>query len=173
MNKKNIKILLIIPALIILGLVWKYWYDYYSISSEEQEKIKIDEYNFQQLEKVKEVLDPLDKNLYSFDNIWDFNKLYNLNIEPIKNCYYLTDRNWFFKNNKWGWWYIFWFELESKKYIEKYWDKYYAYPEYDLPEDKICTWKCYDNNYKNFTRIISNTCNENYLKMLSNSKNYK
>jgi len=160
---KRIKILLIIPALIILGLVWKYWYDYYSINSEEKEKIKIDEYNFEQLEKVKEILDPLDKDSYSFDNIWDFNKLYNSNIEPIKNCYYIKDRNWWEK-------YIFWFKLESDKYIKKYWVEDFAYPKYDLPVEEVCLWdvgiswehinECPDANLTTYQSIISNPCKD-------------
>jgi len=157
--KKNVKILLIIPALIILGLVWKYWYDYYSISFEEQEKIKIDEYNFEQLEKVKLILDPLDKKSYIINSLDDFNEQFNMNIKPIKNCYYLIDKNWFFKDKKWEWWYIFWFELESKTYIKKYWTQYFAYPKYDLPMMNMCDGECYDNIRQHFEYIISNPCN--------------
>ena len=157
---KKLKILLIIPALIILGLVWKYWYDYYNISSEEREKIKIDEYNFKQLEKVKSVLDKLDKNSYSVKDLNDFNKQFDIDIKPIKNCYYVTSRNRHFDNKKWGGWYIFWFELESKTYIKKYWTQYFAYPKYDLPKLQICDSWCYDKNQEDFEYIISHPCKD-------------
>lgn len=59
----------------------------------EQDKLTIDRYNFEQLEKVRLVLDNLDKNSYKFDNLNEFNKKFSQNIEPIKNCYFLTERN--------------------------------------------------------------------------------
>jgi hypothetical protein len=61
--------------------------------------INIDIYNFKQLEKVKSVLDSLDKNSYNFSNLKEFNKKFSQNIEPIKNCYFLSDRNRFFEKN--------------------------------------------------------------------------
>jgi len=166
--KKNIKILLLIPALIILGLVSIYAYDFIkydiNVTPEEQEKREIDEYNFTQLKKVRNILNKLDKNSYGFDNIWDFNKLYNGNIKPIKNCYYLSNKNWWEK-------YIFWFKLESNKYIDKYWTESYIYPKYDIIKEEICLWMpdldwskwkgCWDGNRDLFERIISNPCADN------------
>ncbi|MCT4616667.1 MAG: hypothetical protein N4A38_00480 [Candidatus Gracilibacteria bacterium] len=162
--QKNIKMLLfIIPTLIILGLVFIYGYNYYLTNKEEQEKIKIDEYNFEQLEKVKSVLNSLDKNSYSFDNIGDFNKQFNINIEPIKNCYYLSNKNGGEK-------YIFGFKLESNKYIDKYGTKSYIYPKYDIVKEEICLGMpdldgskgkgCWDGNRDLFERIISNPCED-------------
>lgn len=126
----------------------------------------IDNYNFWQLEKVKDVLDKLDKNSYKIDDIKDFNKQFNQDIKPIKNCYFLSDRNWYFKNNNWGGGYIFWFMLYSNKYIKNYWTLYYSYPKYNLPENKICTWfgnmwwKCQDRVRERFESTISNPCRD-------------
>jgi hypothetical protein len=120
--KKELQIILWILFFIIVFTVWKYWYDYYkyerNITIEEQEKRKIDEYNFEQLEKVKDVLRW--KFKYKIRNLSEFNKKYDQNITPIKNCYFLWDRNWYLEEGEWWWGYIFWFELYSDKYIEKY-----------------------------------------------------
>lgn len=167
--KKYIRVWIIwVIILILLVLIWKYWYDYYkyemNVSRDEQENRKIDEYNFEQLEKVKSVLDWLDKNSYKFDNIKEFNKNFNQNIKPIKNCYFLTSRNWYFDKSKWWGWYIFWFKLTSDRYKNKYWVEYYAYPKYDLPIFKLCFWLwewwCYDDNKESFIKTISNPCED-------------
>ncbi len=167
--KKIIKKLLIIVLLIIV-LVWIWFtiklsiekYNIHKIvlkeKEQEEEKIAIDEYNFNQLEKVKTILDKLDKNSYKFDNIKEFSKKFNQEIKPIKNCYFLSDRNRYFDDNNWGWGYIFWFELESNKYTKIYWDNYYAYPKYDLPKGNICIWgnKCdFDIVIRDFYKTIS------------------
>ena len=59
----------------------------------EEEYIKIDEYNFAQLEKVKKILDPLDKDSKKFNTLSEFNKTFNQNIVPKEGCYYLRNYN--------------------------------------------------------------------------------
>ena len=71
--------------------------------------VYVDIYNFKQLEKVKIILNSINKSIH-FSSLNDFNSTYNSNITPIKNCYYLSDYNW--KEN-----YIFWFKLESYIYM--------------------------------------------------------
>ncbi len=125
----------------------------------EEDRIKIDEYNFEQLEKVKSVLDWLDKNSYSFNNLKEFNKKFNQNITPIKNCYFLSDRNIYFEDKKWGGGYVFGFKLYSSKYRKIYWNLYIAYPKYNLPVEYACLWSKYcrdDLNFSWFAQIISN-----------------
>ena len=119
----------------------------------EQENIKIDEYNFQQLEKIKPILDDLVLSWKKIPNSWieKFNNKFSQKIQPKKNCYYIWTYNWSEK-------YIFWFKLESKKYITKYWTAYFAYPKYALPIDYICTWECYDYVFDDFMYTISNPC---------------
>ncbi len=76
----------------------------------EKDKIAIDRYNFEQLEKSKPILESIpetDKNFYSLK---EFNQKYSADIQPIKNCYYIRNYNWDEK-------YIFWFKLESLIYI--------------------------------------------------------
>lgn len=175
MKKKNLItwwiliVLLISMWLIIFQYKKNLDTEYYnSLSQEEQDKIKIDEYNFEQLEKVKAILDPLDKDSYNFNNLKEFNEKFNQNIKPIKNCYYLIDKNSFFRKNKGPWGYIFWFELESNMYIKKYGTKYYAYPNYDLPNDSMCIWWwwqgdwwwCFDRYRSVFESTISNPCQD-------------
>gem|GEM_PF-2637692 len=59
----------------------------------EEEKINIDEYNFEQLEKVKNILNNIkDFNFISLEN---FNNKYNQSITSIKNCYFLISTNYY------------------------------------------------------------------------------
>lgn len=146
LTKKHIVILLLIFLLII-------WYI-------DIDNIKVDRYNFLQLEKIKNTLDELDRNSYKFDNVKEFNIKFNQDIKPLKNCYFLSERNWYFENNNWWWWYIFWFKLESLLYKLIYFDKYYIYPKYDLPSATICDWTCRDVNFPWFLETISNSCKE-------------
>lgn len=166
--------IVVIILILIISISWViYVYNKYNtkeiVTSEEQEKIKIDEYNFEQLEKIKSILDWLDKSSYSFDNLKEFNEKFNQNIEPIKNCYFLSDRNRYFETKsriveKWKWWYMFWFKLESDKYIKKYGEANYVYPKYDLPVFKLCFWLwewwCYDDNKQTFIKTITNPCKD-------------
>jgi len=171
--KIEAKKIVVIILIVIVLIIWiTYLYNKYNtteiITSEEQAKIEIDEYNFGELDKVKNILNWLDKNSYSFEDLKEFNKKFNQNIKPIKNCYYLVDRNSFFEKDKWWWGFIFWFQLESKKYIRKYGVKYYAYPKYDLPNISICMWwwwsidwwECYDRYRSKFEWTISNPCQD-------------
>ncbi len=79
----------------------------------ESYAVYIDRYNFKQLEKAKPYLEKIDKNTKDFSNLKKFNEIYNVDIQPIKNCYYTSNSNW---NEK----YIFWFKLESLIYIYIY-----------------------------------------------------
>lgn len=124
--------------------------------------IYIDRYNFEQLEKVKYLLEnTIDKKLWYY-HIKDFNKKYGISIEPIKNCYYIS-------NNNWKYPYIFWFKLESQIYKIIYWDKYFSYPGYDMPVR--LSWPLFttkplpkdhnpDSTRSDFEFIISNPCKE-------------
>ncbi len=152
----------------MLVLLWKYWYDYYryerNVTIEEQNKRKIDEYNFEQLTKVKIILKDIKRSDKKFQSLKEFNHIYNADINPIKNCYYIKNYE---DNNRVL--YTFWFKLESKKYKDKYWligkygTVYYVYPKYDLPYSKVCFWtkkSCTDLAYDHFDTIISNPCED-------------
>ncbi len=163
MKNKNIIIWTTLVIMIVLTwfliLNYKNKVHYNNLKQEEKEKIVIDEYNFKQLEKVKDILDWLKKDSYNFKWLNEFNKIFNQNIIPINNCYYTSSANW---NEP----YIFWFKLESNTYIEKYWDEYYSYPKYDLPIIPICFgfWKwewntcSWDRNFEYFIKTTSNPC---------------
>jgi hypothetical protein len=53
--------------------------------------ISTDIYNFKQLEKVKVILKDLKREDKQFFNLKEFNEIYNINIKPITNCYYLRN----------------------------------------------------------------------------------
>jgi hypothetical protein len=59
----------------------------------EIENFKIDQYNFEQLEKVKAVFQNRSEDVLTFNSIEEFNVQYNAGIIPIKNCYYLSNNN--------------------------------------------------------------------------------
>lgn len=59
----------------------------------EAEAIEIDEYNFSQLEKVKQILKDIPMKEYDFGNVEEFNEQFNADITPIKNCYYIQATN--------------------------------------------------------------------------------
>lgn len=122
----------------------------------EIENFKIDQYNFEQLEKVKTVFQDRSEDVRTFNSIEEFNWQYNAWIEPIKNCYYIS-------NNNWKYSYIFWFRIESITYKIRYFDRYYAYPEYDLPIKRLYMWFSkfsppIDRIRANFERVIENPC---------------
>lgn len=129
----------------------------------DKENIEIDKYNFEQLEIVDNTIMNDEKYEYSFRKLWQFNKTYNTNIQPIKNCYFISDFNWDEK-------YIFWFKLESLLYRIKYKSTYIAYPSYQQPESKNIFWFWWsaindntDYNFIKFIEHISNPCDEDYL----------
>lgn len=135
-----------------------------NVNPQELENRKIDEYNLGELEKAKKILNDIWKGDEKFFTLKEFNSRYSANIKPIKNCYYVSNSNW---NEK----YIFWFQLYSNKYKEKFWGKnenddtiYYAYPKYDLPYDTVCfglwEWGCSDFIYGKFHKTISNPCRD-------------
>ena len=175
--KKNHKIILASIILMIVILFWgKIIHNTYMISPEEKEKIAIDKYNFEQLKKVKEVLKDIPEEEMKFTNLKELNKKYDIEIEPIKNCYYVLTTN-FLDNYEWESSYIFWFQLESNKYKNKYKEEYYAYPKYDLPVKELCApsstkWNpftvdvkdlettCTDMRRARFESTISNPCED-------------
>lgn len=169
--KKNTRIILIIIIWMIMLLLWgKFIYSAYFISPEEKQAIAVDTYNFEQLKKVKNVLKGIPEEEVNFINLKRFNSKFNQNIEPIKNCYYLTSMN-NFDDYTGESTYIFGFQLESNKYKKKYGEEYYAYPKYDLPIRESCfpwgfigvdtwSWSCMDMNKSSFNWTISNPCKD-------------
>lgn len=135
---------------------------YFSVNKElslekkvEQENILLDEYNFKQLEKAKTFL--MQNSLSGKNFFWldEFNELSNLDIKPLKDCYYISSSNW--EED-----YIFWFQLYSNKYKDKYWNDFYAYPRYSIPVEYFCWWSidCNDDLSLNWFMItIKRPCN--------------
>ncbi|EKE28174.1 MAG: hypothetical protein ACD_3C00086G0018 [uncultured bacterium (gcode 4)] len=122
----------------------------------EQDEIAIDRYNFEQLEKVKPILEKISKTADRFYSLDEFNKKFGKDIIPKKNCYYVTtDFNWNYP-------FIFWFQLESLLYKFLYFWKYYAYPKYDMPYKNFCIWWpwwwCIDWSRQIFETTISHQC---------------
>jgi len=124
----------------------------------------VDMYNFRQLEKAKIILEKIPEKDRKFYTLYDFNKRYWENINPIKNCYEMSNDNWKYP-------YIFWFKLESIIWILIYRKLYYTYPWYDLPINKMCAWIslwkpsknqwCIENFlYRDFIETISNPCQD-------------
>jgi hypothetical protein len=108
---------------------------------------------------VDEIIMNDEKYEYLFSDLWDFNQIYNSNIKPVKNCYYINNDN---GDEK----YLFWFKLESLLYKIKYLNTYIAYPSYDLSKSLYCGWgkDCKDDlDFYSFEKIISNPCNGDYL----------
>lgn len=62
-------------------------------SGKEEDYIKIDEYNFSQLEIVKATLSNETNSGYVLRNYNDFNEKFNQDIKSIKNCYFLKSKN--------------------------------------------------------------------------------
>lgn len=152
-----------ICKILIKLLVWFLWLlilsfilvSIYSFTY-EKDKIAVDKYNFEQLEKAKTIIENDKYYNIIFRNIRQFNSIYNSDIKPIKNCYYLSKYNWDEK-------FIFWFKLESMIYKIIYFRENYVYPKYDLPIYNICTWgnRCdYDSTKARFIKTISNPCQD-------------
>ena len=132
---KNVNLKILKKSLLGVLLLTIFLYSWIFIYSYifEQDKITIDKYNFSQLEKSKPILDSIYREAKRFYSLKEFNDIYDANIKPIKDCYYVSNSNW---NEK----YIFWFKLESLIYkFIKFWENY-AYPKYYLPTDYACTW---------------------------------
>lgn len=96
-------------------------------------------------------MESIPENSGKFYTLKEFNHLYNANVEPKKDCYYVSNVNWDKR-------YIFWFKLYSELYRQKYKRFYYASVSYDLPYDIICAGYCYDRNMELFLRTISHPC---------------
>ncbi len=151
MKLNNIQQMLILFLWIILVILS--WVLYAIDEHSEEAKQKIDEYNFEQLEKAKIILEKIQKDVNKFHTLKSFNEIYNAWIEPIKNCYYISNVNWKYP-------YIFWFLLESKKYKKQYWNNYYTYPKYDLPYEPRCDGYTCDADflYELYIWTISKPC---------------
>ncbi|EKD44468.1 MAG: hypothetical protein ACD_71C00126G0003 [uncultured bacterium (gcode 4)] len=155
-----------ILILILWVLIWKYGYNYFRygmiVSTEELENRKIDEYNFWELEKVKNLLKWWNKDLYKFNTLKEFNEKYKANIKPIKNCYFLSNTEKFFGKAD----YILLFEIFSEKYKNIYKHEYYVYPEikYNQIEWSLCWghgWVCTaDIIFWEYIETISNPCRD-------------
>ncbi len=144
LSKKTKKILVIILTILLSLFIIN-----------EIKNIYIDMYNFKQLEKAKVILDKISKDDYKFYTLDKFNKKYNADMQPIKNCYYVSNDNW---NEQ----YIFWFKLESLLYKIKYKKSYFTYPKYDIPYSSSCVmwWGCINISQNIFIRTISNPCQD-------------
>jgi len=138
--------LLLILSFILVGI--------YSFTF-ERDKITIDRYNFEQLEKAKPILESIPETDKRFYSLKEFNQKYSADIQPIKNCYSISNDNW---NEK----YIFWFKLESLIYIYIYRTKLFAYPYYNKKGSSSCVmnWWCIDIIRNIFERTVSNPCKE-------------
>lgn len=106
-NIKFIKrVLIFIILFYIIIFLWILIYSFVF----EKDKIAIDRYNFEQLEKAKPILESIPETDERFYSLKEFNQKYNADIKSIKNCYYVINYNWDEK-------YIFWFKIESLIYI--------------------------------------------------------
>ncbi|MDP2103818.1 MAG: hypothetical protein Q8K26_02765, partial [Candidatus Gracilibacteria bacterium] len=86
--RKYTKMGIIGTMILILGvLIGKYGYNYFKygmiVSTEELENRRMDEYNFGELEKAKQILDNIGKNDKKFFTLKEFNEIYSANIKPI------------------------------------------------------------------------------------------
>ena len=150
--KKSIKkifigfgtLFLLIPLLYLFCYSYSYLY--------ENRELQTDTYNFTQLEKVKEVFSQHAWKKYSFNSLEEFNLKFWAEIQPQKNCYFLTSYH--TKHS-----FIFWMKLESLFYKVIYLTSDYAYPNYDMPYGNICNWiTCKDGLKSWFLETISTIC---------------
>ena len=150
-KKLNIKsYILWFIVVLLLPLIIYIIYDF--------KNLYVDIYNFRQLEKAKPYLYTVDENTEDFHNLDEFNNLYWININTIKNCYDIGNYNGKFP-------YIFWFKLESILYKKIYKIEYYAYPEYDIPYQQICMWwvsRCWDEPEWNDAPYTMAECEYNW-----------
>ena len=148
-NVKYIKMLIIFMlTLYVLSYVLIGIYSF----TFEKDKLAIDRYNFEQLEKAKPILETIWEKDERFSSLNEFNERYSADIKPIKNCYYVSNYN---GNEK----YIFWFKLESLFNIYLYKKNYLAYPKYDIPYWKRLPAN-YDYNFFSFEEIILKPCRD-------------
>ncbi|MDD2907476.1 MAG: hypothetical protein PHH98_02435 [Candidatus Gracilibacteria bacterium] len=157
-NLKNVNLKILKKSIIGILLFIIFLYSGVFIYSYvfEQDKIKIDKYNFEQLEKSKLILNNISTDSKKFFTLKDFNNIYDSDIKPIKNCYYISNSNGKEK-------YIFGFQLESLIYKFINFGKNYVYPKYDLPPSYFCggSRNCSDNMVFNiFYKTISNPCRD-------------
>jgi len=91
-KNKIIKIVSFLITLLIATIITYIFVAIYSFTF-EKEKIAIDRYNFEQRDKVKTIIENDKYYNTAFRDIKQFNSLYNSDIKPIKNCYYLSKYN--------------------------------------------------------------------------------
>lgn len=128
-----------IALVVIIGLIIA---PSWSIYNQEIFKVK-DENTFTVLEEIKILVKNSKTN--SFNNLKDFNILYNKKINPsVPGCYYLKS----FNNNGW---YVFASRLSSRKYKKEYWQDYFIYISSD---DYIIN----DEEMRNIDRVIKLPC---------------
>lgn len=80
-----------------------------------------DIYNFKQFWKAKEILDTMPEDSRKFYHLDEFNSQYNADIQPIRNCYYVSNDNGEEK-------YIFAFKNYSLIFRVIHWDIYIYIP---------------------------------------------
>ena len=155
---KKTKVVMAAVAIILIGgtTIWYMWHALLIQKEQqdlaiEQSNIAEDNYNFEQLEKVKGILTKTSSGSYNFYGPSDFNKQFHTAIMPKRNCYYMWSKN---GNHS----YIFGFKLESKKYRSQYGSDFFAYPKYELPPEFICTSDCTDLTLDYFRNVISHPC---------------
>jgi hypothetical protein len=166
--------------ILILVLIWEYYYFV------EKKAIEIDKYNFQQLEKAKQVVENFEKswkrlplkaddlptfNTYFVSRFWTWKED---SIEPLdkRYCYYV----YYDRDTTWSWYiFEFWFKLHSLLYKLKYLSFNYAYPkqiEKEEPSEACkeelklpylwltwmpaCAWL--NASYYRYLRQINNPC---------------
>ncbi|MDD4151572.1 MAG: hypothetical protein PHR68_03080 [Candidatus Gracilibacteria bacterium] len=154
---KNKLLIITIILLLSLGTIYKINYD-----NQEKENLKIDEYNFTQLEKVKKIFENSYFNAKQFYTLKEFNKIYKTDIKPIKNCYILSNTENFFGQSG----YTFMTKIYSNKFKNKYNHEYYIYPEntYNSIEKSLCGphgGTCTaDLVFSEYIKIITNPCRD-------------
>ena len=158
MKIKNIIILLTLIVLLVVTI-----FGYFHMKN-EQENIKIDEYNFTQLEKFESALINIQDEDNKVMSLEDFNETFNEDIDPVQNCYYIstTDIYWWEEDIEKE--YIFSTLLHSNKYKKIYGKDYFIYPESvsNKIEESLCGpwgWVCSsDMIFEWMIDVISNPC---------------
>lgn len=52
--------------------------------------IQKDIHNYNEIQEIRKVLDSKDKEKYKFKNLYEFNSLFQKNIQPEGNCYFVS-----------------------------------------------------------------------------------
>lgn len=126
--------------------------------------IVTDIYNFNQVKKIKSIVNTINLDEYNFTSLNTFNDSLDQNIKPIRNCYYVNNnfkptRNSYYVNkdtSKDS--FVFWFKIYSFIYKIIYSSEYSVYPEGNEPKKLDCSSLCYDIIDPIFIQTISNPC---------------